>query len=114
MNFGKIHKKNSFVYMLLVFICIGSRYGVQWGKFKITEAAVGRPRKPAKRRNYKITFDLLARLSAIARLEDRSDTAQLERFIREGAERWESENPAKAAQYQELVEEFLEEMDVED
>ncbi|MBD1825493.1 hypothetical protein H6F51_23775 [Cyanobacteria bacterium FACHB-DQ100] len=65
----------------------------------MTVASVGRPKKLAKRRNYKISFDVLAKLQAIAQLEDRSDTAQLERFIREGAERWELENPGKASAY---------------
>lgn len=69
-------------------------------------ATVGRPKKPAARRNYKIAFDTLARLSAIARLEDRSDTAQLERFIRSGADEWEAENPDKVEAYQALVNEI--------
>ena len=66
-------------------------------------ATVGRSKKPAARRNYKISFDVLARLSAIARLEDRSDTAQLERFIREGADRWILDNPTKVEVYQKTV-----------
>lgn len=74
-------------------------------------STVGRPKKPAKRRNYKISFDVLARLQAIAQLEDRSDTAQLERFIREGAERWELENPAKALAYREKVSQIQAEME---
>lgn len=75
------------------------------------DLAVGRPKKPARRRSYKITFDVLARLNAIARLEDRADTAQLERFIKEGADRWESENPEKMKSYNELVAEIQAELE---
>jgi hypothetical protein len=84
------------------------------GVLKMTEATVGRPKKPAKRRNYKITFDLLARLSAIARLEDRSDTAQLERWIREGSERWLVDNPGKGDEFNKLVSEIQAELEGED
>lgn len=73
-------------------------------------ATVGRPKKPAARRNYKIAFDLLARLSAIARLEDRSDTAQLERFIREGSDQWVLDNLNKLEAYQKLVDEIQAEL----
>lgn len=75
---------------------------------------VGRPKKPAARRNYKISFDVLARLSAISRLEDRSDTSQLERFIKEGADRWLIENPTKIDIYQKLVDELLSELKPDD
>lgn len=73
----------------------------------MTAAIVGRVKKPAKRQNYKITFDLLAGLKGVARLEDRSDTAQLERWIREGIERWKSENPTKVEELDGLIAEFL-------
>ena len=76
--------------------------------------AVGRPKKPAARRNYKISFDVLARLSAIARLEDRSDTAQLERFIKIGAEQWMLDNPTKNDDYQQLVDSIEKEFTSED
>jgi hypothetical protein len=69
----------------------------------MVQVSVGRPKKPAKRRNYKISFDVLAKLQAIAKMEDRSDTAQLERFIKEGSERWEAENPNKQIEYKDLV-----------
>jgi hypothetical protein len=78
------------------------------------EATVGRPKKPAKRRSYKITFDVLARLNAVSRLEDRADTAQLERFIKEGCERWEAENPGKLDEYRRLVAEIQAELETED
>lgn len=78
------------------------------------DTTVGRPKKPAKRRSYKITFDVLARLNAVARLEDRSDTAQLERWIKEGCDRWESENPGKSEEYQRLVAEIQAELEADD
>ncbi len=73
----------------------------------MTAAIVGRAKKPAKRQNYKISFDLLAGLKGVARLEDRSDTAQLERWIREGIEQWKRENPSEVKKLDLLVEEFL-------
>ena len=76
----------------------------------MTVTIVGRQKKPAKRVNYKISYDLLARLKAVSVLEDRSDTAQLERYIREGTDRWELNNPDKTDQYKALVEQFLSEM----
>jgi hypothetical protein len=72
----------------------------------MTGATVGRPKKPAAKRNYKINYDLLGQLGAIARLEDRSDTSQLERWIREGAERWVLENPEKAETYRKIAAEI--------
>jgi hypothetical protein len=78
------------------------------------ETTVGRQKKPAKRRSYKITFDVLARLNAISRLEDRSDTSQLERWIKEGAARWEAENPGKSEEYQRLVAEIQAELEGEE
>lgn len=68
---------------------------------------VGRAKKPAKRQNYKISYELLAGLKSIASLEDRSDTAQLERWIREGIDRWKQENPSKSAELEELITDFL-------
>jgi hypothetical protein len=73
--------------------------------------SVGRPKKPAKRRNYKISFDVLAKLQAIAQLEDRSDTAQLERFIKEGADLWELANPGKASDYKALFQRIQRELE---
>ena len=75
---------------------------------------VGRPKKPAARRNYKISFDVLARLSAISRLEDRSDTSQLERFIKEGSDRWMIDNPTKIDTYQKLVDELISDLNPEE
>lgn len=40
-------------------------------------------------------------------LEARSDTAQLERWIREGVDRWRSENPSRSKELDELIAEFL-------
>lgn len=68
---------------------------------------VGRVKKPAKRQNYKISFDLLAGLKGIAQLEDRSDTAQLERWIREGIDRWRTENPSKSSDLDRRIADFL-------
>ncbi|XGV99760.1 MAG: hypothetical protein ACAF41_12585 [Leptolyngbya sp. BL-A-14] len=73
----------------------------------MTVATVGRAKKPAKRQNYKIAYDALAVLKGIAVLEDRSDTAQLERWIRESADRWRLENPAKVEQLDKLTADFL-------
>jgi hypothetical protein len=73
----------------------------------VTQAIVGRAKKPAKRQNYKITYDLLAGLKGIAILEDRSDTAQLERWIREGVDLWRLENPSKVKELDELIKTFL-------
>jgi len=73
-------------------------------------STMGRPKKAAARRNYKISFDVLSKLSVIARLEDRSDTAQLERFIKEGADKWEAQNPDKLEMYQALVDRWQSEM----
>ncbi len=73
----------------------------------MTAAIVGRQKKPAKRQNYKISYSLLARLKGIAALEDRNDTAQLERWIREGSDRWCSENPSKLEELDRLVADFL-------
>lgn len=73
----------------------------------MTAVIVGRDKKLAKRQNYKISFELLAKLKGIARLEDRSDTAQLERWIREGADLWCAENPSKISKLNEYVEGFL-------
>ncbi|MCU0552742.1 MAG: hypothetical protein MUC48_25715 [Leptolyngbya sp. Prado105] len=71
---------------------------------------VGRQKKPAKRVNYKISYELLARLKAISVIEDRSDTAQLERYIRESSDRWELENPEKIERYKALVDQFVAEL----
>lgn len=68
---------------------------------------VGRAKKPAKRQNYKISYELLAGLKGIATLEYRSDTAQLEKWIKEGVERWKAENPSKTAELDKLMSEFL-------
>jgi hypothetical protein len=65
--------------------------------------AVGRKPKQAIRRNYKIAYDLLAKLSAVASIEDRNDTAQLERWIREGADRWLIDNPGKKEDFDRLA-----------
>jgi hypothetical protein len=73
----------------------------------MTQATVGRPKKPAKRQNYKISFELLAGLKGVAILEDRSDTAQLERWIREGVDRWKSANPSKSKELDALMNGFL-------
>ncbi len=73
----------------------------------MTAVIVGRSKKPAKRQNYKISFDLLAGLKGVARLEDRSDTAQLERWIREGVDRWRLENPSQGQALDDLISEFL-------
>ncbi|MBD1843986.1 hypothetical protein H6F89_11360 [Cyanobacteria bacterium FACHB-63] len=80
----------------------------------MTTATVGRQKKPAKRVNYKINYELLARLKAISVLEDRSDTAQLERYIREGSDRWELENPTKLEEYRALVDRYQAEFSTED
>lgn len=80
----------------------------------MAQLTVGRPKKPAARRNYKINFEVLARLSAIARLEDRSDTAQLERFLKEGADRWALENPTKLDDFQKRSDEILSELNPDD
>jgi hypothetical protein len=77
----------------------------------MNEIIVGRPKKPAQRKNYKITSQLLARLNAIAVLEDRSETAQLERFIREGSERWEADNPQLKNEYQQLINQYLKKLE---
>ncbi|MBW4444396.1 MAG: hypothetical protein KME10_24885 [Plectolyngbya sp. WJT66-NPBG17] len=76
----------------------------------MTAAVVGRQKKPAKRVNYKISYELLARLKAVSVIEDRSDTAQLERYIREGSDRWELENPAKLEEYKTLADRYLSEL----
>ncbi|MBD1995210.1 hypothetical protein H6G00_01020 [Leptolyngbya sp. FACHB-541] len=73
----------------------------------MTEIIVGRAKKPAKRQNYKISYELLAGLKGVAILEDRSDTAQLERWIREGVDRWRLENPSKTEKLDELISSFL-------
>lgn len=73
----------------------------------MTAATLGRAKKPAKRQNYKISYDLLAGLKGVASLEDRSDTAQLERWIREGIDRWRSENPDKCDRLDSRISEFL-------
>lgn len=73
----------------------------------MTAGLVGRKKKLAKRRNYKIDNETLARLQAIALIEDRAETAQLERAIREMADRWELDNPAQAERYKSLVRHFL-------
>lgn len=80
----------------------------------MTQAIVGRPKKPAKRQNYKISYDLLASLKGVSILEDRSDTAQLERWIREGVDRWRTENPSKNKDLNELIKSFLASEGVED
>jgi hypothetical protein len=74
----------------------------------MTENTVGRSKKPAKRQNYKISYELLAGLKGVASLEDRSDTAQLERWIREGIERWKTENPGKVEDLTALISSFME------
>lgn len=73
----------------------------------MTQAVVGRSKKPAKRQNYKISYSLLAGLKGVATLEDRSDTAQLERWIREGVDRWRLENPSKAGELDALISAFM-------
>ena len=73
----------------------------------MTQAVVGRAKKPAKRQNYKISYELLAGLKGVAILEDRSDTAQLERWIREGIDRWRLENPSQIEKLDELMSSFL-------
>jgi hypothetical protein len=73
----------------------------------MTAGLMGRQKKAAKRRNYKISFDVLARLQAIAVIEDRTETAQLERAIRDMADAWESANTEQLLRYNGLVEEYL-------
>jgi predicted DNA binding protein len=79
----------------------------------MTAAIVGRPKKAAKQQNYKISFDLLARLRAISILEDRNDTAQVERWIREGSERWLVVNQDKTHQFNDLVAKYMADHEVE-
>lgn len=78
------------------------------------QVIVGRSRKSAKRQNYKISYRLLAGLKGIATLEDRSDTAQLERWLKEGIERWRLENPSKEKELDALVSSFLSNEGVEE
>jgi predicted transcriptional regulator len=73
----------------------------------MTAGLMGRQKKAAKRRNYKISFDVLARLQAIAVIEDRTETAQLERAIRDMADTWESANTEELSRYNSLVEAYL-------
>jgi hypothetical protein len=73
----------------------------------MTAGLMGRQKKAAKRRNYKISFDVLARLQAIAVIEDRTETAQLERAIRDMADTWEKSNPDKLERFSRLVDGFL-------
>jgi hypothetical protein len=73
----------------------------------MTQAIVGRSKKPAKRQNYKISYSLLAGLKGVAILEDRSDTAQLERWLREGIDRWRLANPTKTEELDALISNFL-------
>jgi hypothetical protein len=73
----------------------------------MTAGLMGRQKKAAKRRNYKISFDVLARLQAIAAIEDRTETAQLERSIRDMADAWESANIEQLSRYNTLVDNYL-------
>jgi len=75
---------------------------------------VGRPKKPAKRVNFNLAFDLLATLKAIATIEDRSDTAQLERALRGWAEQWEASHPERVAEFKSLKATLLKDMESSD
>jgi hypothetical protein len=109
-----MHNNDSYVHTIKTIVCNIANISFNSEEKTLIEEIVGRAKKPAKRRNYKITFDVLARLSAISRLEDRSDTAQLERFIKEGSERWESENLGKSEEYRRLIAEIQAELESED
>ncbi len=66
----------------------------------MSEETMARAKKPAKRVNYNVSLELLAGLNTVAKFEHRTDTAQLEIFIREGLDKWLAEHPDLINEYE--------------